>query len=82
MLPIVAAWDRHISALRVYSPQELRTLVRELAREDYTWQVGQQRTRLPGVALVYVLGMPTTADAAAGTVPGARDYPAAAPAAA
>ncbi|WP_223753947.1 hypothetical protein [Myxococcus sp. RHSTA-1-4] len=56
--PLIIFWDGLVSALRVHRPEELRALTASLAREGYTWEVGEARA--PGKPLIsYVLGMPT-----------------------
>lgn len=56
--PLVIFWDGLVSALRAHRPEELRAMTDSLAREGYTWEVGE--VKAPGRAAVsYVLGRPT-----------------------
>ncbi|MCY1014636.1 hypothetical protein [Pyxidicoccus sp. MSG2] len=56
--PLVIFWDGVVSALRAHRPEELRAMTASLAREGYTWEVGE--TNEPGrPAISYVLGLPT-----------------------
>jgi hypothetical protein len=56
--PLILFWDGLVSALRAHRPEELRALTASLAREGYTWEVGE--ARVPGgSAITYVLGLPT-----------------------
>ncbi|NMO19047.1 hypothetical protein HPC49_37370 [Pyxidicoccus fallax] len=56
--PLIIFWDGLVSALRIHRPEELRALTASLAREGYTWEVGE--ARMPGKPPIsYVLGMPT-----------------------
>ncbi len=56
--PLAIFWDGLVSELRAHRPEELRRMTAELAREGYTWEVGE--ARLPGKPPVrYVLGLPT-----------------------
>jgi glycosyltransferase involved in cell wall biosynthesis len=56
--PFIIFWDGVVSALRAHRPEELRALTASLAREGYTWEVGE--ARVPGKPPIsYVLGMPT-----------------------
>jgi SAM-dependent methyltransferase len=58
LFPLVIFWDGLVSALRAHRPEELRQLTDSLAREGYTWEVGQ--VSKPGKpAVTYVLGLPT-----------------------
>lgn len=55
--PLAIFWDGLVSELRAHRPEELRRMTAELAREGYTWEVGE--TQLPGKPRVkYVLGFP------------------------
>ncbi|WNG25667.1 class I SAM-dependent methyltransferase [Cystobacter fuscus] len=57
LTPLILSWDGLVSALRAHSPQELRALTASIAREGYTWEVGE--VRKPGKPTVsYVLGLP------------------------
>lgn len=56
--PLIIFWDGLVSALRTHQPDELRRMTAALAREGYTWEVGEARA--PGkAAITYVLGRPT-----------------------
>jgi hypothetical protein len=58
VVPLAIWWDGLVSHLRAHRPEELRRMTDSLAREGYTWEVGQ--ARLPGKPpMTYVLGMPT-----------------------
>ena len=55
--PLASFWDGMVSALRAHRPEELRALTASLAREGYTWEVGE--VKRPGRPTVtYVLGLP------------------------
>ncbi|WNG51508.1 hypothetical protein F0U60_50790 [Archangium minus] len=55
--PLASLWDGLVSALRAHRPEELRAMTASLAREGYTWEVGELRK--PGRPTVtYVLGLP------------------------
>jgi hypothetical protein len=57
VFPLVSFWDGLVSTLRAHRPEELRRMTESLAREGYTWEVGE--ARLPGKPPVtYVLGLP------------------------
>ncbi|WP_426746592.1 hypothetical protein VZQ01_00085 [Myxococcus faecalis] len=56
--PLLIFWDGLVSALRVHHPRELAAMTESLAKEGYTWEVGE--VKAPGKAAIsYVLGMPT-----------------------
>jgi SAM-dependent methyltransferase len=58
VFPLVIFWDGLVSSLRAHRPEELRRMTESLAREGYTWEVGE--ARMPGKPPVtYVLGLPT-----------------------
>lgn len=55
--PLASLWDGVVSALRAHRPEELRAMTASLAREGYTWEVGELKR--PGKPVVtYVLGLP------------------------
>ncbi len=56
LVPLFLLWDGFVSCLRVYSPDELRTLVSQLGNTDYDWDIGTTRVG-PGVA-TYLIGTP------------------------
>jgi hypothetical protein len=59
LTPLFIFWDGLVSTLRMYNQAELRALTDSLAREGYTWEVGE--VTLPGKPKVtYVLGLPST----------------------
>ena len=56
VVPFVLWFDGLVSCLRAYSRDELNAMVRDLAREGYEWQVGEERSGL--LPLTYVIGFP------------------------
>lgn len=58
VLPLAAWWDGFCSSLRAYRRVELERMTASLAREGYSWEVGEVRTRGKPTVL-YVLGVPT-----------------------
>ena len=56
LMPLCILWDGLVSCLRVYSPDELRTLVSQLGHPEYDWDIGTLRMG-PGVA-TYLIGTP------------------------
>lgn len=56
LIPLFLLWDGFISCLRVYSPDEMRTLVSHLGNTEYDWDIGTTRVG-PGVA-TYLIGTP------------------------
>ncbi|WP_224370487.1 hypothetical protein [Hyalangium versicolor] len=60
VFPLTIFWDGLVSTLRAHRIEELRHMTQSLAREGYTWEVGE--ARMPGKPPVtYVLGLPVTA---------------------
>jgi hypothetical protein len=58
MAPLIIFWDGLVSALRIHRPEELRAITASLARDGYTWEVGE--AVVPGKPpITYVLGRPT-----------------------
>lgn len=55
--PLASLWDGLVSAVRAHRPEELRAMTASIAREGYTWEVGELKR--PGKPTVtYVLGLP------------------------
>ncbi|KFA89061.1 hypothetical protein [Archangium violaceum] len=55
--PLASLWDGLVSAFRAHRPEELRAMTASMAREGYTWEVGELKR--PGKPIVtYVLGLP------------------------
>jgi hypothetical protein len=58
IVPLCTLWDGIVSCLRVYDPDELRSLVSGLPDNDYSWECGRLRIpRLPA-QLTYLIGSP------------------------
>ncbi|MBC7173515.1 MAG: hypothetical protein H5U40_13830 [Polyangiaceae bacterium] len=65
LLPLFVLWDGLMSMLRIYSPDELRALVREVSAERYDWEIGSFSPGVPGAPrMVYLIGTPRERDAA------------------
>ena len=60
LAPLFFTWDAVVSCLRTYSPRELENLTRDLADDDYTWDIGQISTSLylMPYKLTFVIGRP------------------------
>ena len=59
--PAVFAWDGMVSALRTYTPDELRELARSVSRDDsYQWDAGRFDVQGPYGAMptIYLIGRP------------------------
>ncbi len=59
LVPLFVLWDGLMSILRIYSPDELRSLVREIGAEGYEWDIGTHSPGVPGAPrMVYLIGVP------------------------
>lgn len=58
ILPLLCLWDGLVSCLRTYSTEELRELVRDLASDSYSWDVGELRFPRTPVKVAYLTGRP------------------------
>ncbi len=58
IVPLVTLWDGLVSALRTYSPEELRALAESAGAPGYVWEVGQEQFLLTPPRLTYLLGYP------------------------
>lgn len=57
-VPLCLLWDACVSALRVYSPAELRQLVASLPESDYVWDIGPDKTPGSSRSPTYLIGHP------------------------
>ena len=57
LIPLCTMWDGCVSVLRFYSLKEMKRLVSEIEKENYSWQVGQVRNKI-GTQVNYVIGIP------------------------
>jgi hypothetical protein len=51
-------WDGLISDLRTYSVTELKELVSTIRIKNYSWEIGKQKSGIPGINVTYLLGHP------------------------
>lgn len=58
IVPLCTLWDGIVSCLRVYDPEELRSLVSRLPHNNYVWEYGRLRIPRMPVALTYLIGYP------------------------
>lgn len=58
VLPLAAAFDGVVSCLRTYRPAELRAMVDGLGSNDYTWEIGQQKSWRSPVPITFLVGYP------------------------
>ncbi len=67
LLPLFVLWDGLMSILRIYSPDELRALVRDIPGDGYSWEIGTLSQGIPGAPrMTYLIGVPTGAPPAGG----------------
>ncbi|QMU28905.1 class I SAM-dependent methyltransferase [Adhaeribacter radiodurans] len=57
VLPLCIMWDGMVSILRLYSPEMLWQLTRNISSENYTWQAGKAR-HWSGSKVIYLIGYP------------------------
>lgn len=59
IVPLIALFDGLVSCFRTYTPAELRLLISKLSMpEGYQWDIGEKRTKLGLLPIVYLLGYP------------------------
>jgi hypothetical protein len=58
VLPLMVCWDGLVSMLRIYSPEQMRELVRNFEAPDYAWEIGRLRVPLLPGGLPYLIGRP------------------------
>ena len=58
IVPLITIWDGYISNLRTYSVDELRSLIDSLEVGNYDFDIGQLKTKTPGINITYLLALP------------------------
>ena len=58
LMPLIVLWDGMVSMLRIYSPEQMKELTKELQASDYAWEIGQMRVRGIVGGLPYLIGRP------------------------
>jgi hypothetical protein len=58
LVPLATCWDGMVSFLRVYSPNDLKELIRSLTCDGYTWEIGHASTGTPLFVFTYLIGYP------------------------
>jgi hypothetical protein len=58
VMPIVVFWDGVVSMLRIYSPEQMKGMIRDLQRPAYTWEIGRIQVRGSAGKLPYLIGRP------------------------
>jgi hypothetical protein len=63
LAPALFAWDGMVSALRTYTPRELRALAASVSQDGYEWESGRFEVNGPygKMPTTYLLGFPTPA---------------------
>lgn len=60
VLPFIIFWDGVVSMLRIYSPEQMKSLTQGMQASDYSWDIGRLRVRgIPG-GLPYLIGRGTS----------------------
>jgi hypothetical protein len=59
ILPLFIVWDGLVSALRSYTPAELRAFAAEVTVPGYAWDVGEERSASTPMGMTYLIGRPT-----------------------
>lgn len=57
LIPIGIIWDGTISLLRIYTPQMLDQMIKNINAPTYTWKTGKAGSRL-GKHVIYLVGYP------------------------
>lgn len=57
LIPLGILWDGTISIFRIYTPQMLDKITKEISTEHYSWQTGKAGSRL-GKRVIYLIGYP------------------------
>jgi hypothetical protein len=58
VLPAAILFDGVVSTLRVYTPEEMLEMGREVGGDDYEWEAGVERPAGSPIPIPYLIGMP------------------------
>jgi hypothetical protein len=58
VVPLIIFWDGMVSMLRIYSPEQMRELTRDLRAPNYAWETGRIYARGILGGLPYIIGRP------------------------
>ena len=58
LMPLIILWDGSVSMLRVYSPEQMKTMTADLEAPDYSWEIGRIPVRRVPDGLPYLIGRP------------------------
>lgn len=58
ILPLFIVWDGVVSALRTYTPDELRAFAVEVEMPGYAWEAGEAQGASTPMAVTYLIGEP------------------------
>ena len=58
IVPLVVLFDGVVSALRTYTPDELKEFTHDLGDDNYIWEIGEERGEKSLVPIIYIIGYP------------------------
>ena len=58
LIPLFTMWDGSVSILRLYTPEHLLQLTKDINVPNYTWQAGRVKHKT-GAKVIYLIGYPT-----------------------
>ena len=58
VIPLCTIWDGIVSIIRLYKPNELLEIAKEVNSENYYWQAGKMKSKY-GLKVTYLIGYPT-----------------------
>jgi hypothetical protein len=61
LMPLIVFWDGIVSMLRIYSPEQMKELTKDLQAPDYVWEFGRIQVRFVPGGLPYLIGQPIPA---------------------
>ncbi|HWY10140.1 MAG TPA: hypothetical protein VN026_02385 [Bacteroidia bacterium] len=56
-IPLYTVWDGSVSILRLYSPEELLSIAKEIDNNSYIWESGKVKNKF-GMSVTYLIGYP------------------------
>jgi hypothetical protein len=57
VIPFCQIWDGIVSIIRLYKPEELLGIAKEVDSENYFWKAGKVKNKF-GIRVTYLIGYP------------------------
>jgi hypothetical protein len=63
VVPLMVLFDGVVSCLRVYTPDEMLAMARDVASDSYEWDAGHEKPAGAPLPVPFLIGVPRVVDA-------------------